>query len=82
MTAELKLTVSSADGSTNWSIPYTKETTAEDVCIRICRELKITPAARHIFALKVPDKNVFLMSAQTFTEKKTNFEFRCEILGK
>lgn len=76
MTAEPKLTVSSADGSTTWSFPYTKDTTAEDVCIKICRDLKITPVVRHIFALKVPGKNVFLMPAQTFTTKKNNYEFR------
>lgn len=83
MAAEPKLIVNSADGSTSWSFSYTKETTAEDICIRICRDLKITPAVRHIFALKVPGgKNVFLMPSQTFTEKKTNFEFRFEISMK
>lgn len=74
-TAELKLNVSSADRNHNWSFSFTKDTTAEDICIKICRELKITPAARHIFALKVVDKDVFLMPAQTFSENR-NFEFR------
>lgn len=70
------MVVSSADGSATWSFPFNKETTAEDVCTRICRELKITPATRHIFALRVPNKNFFLMPSQTFTEKRTCFEFR------
>lgn len=58
------------------SVPYTKNTTAEDVCITLCKQLGVGPAARHLFALRVCNKNVFLMPAATFNERNSSVDLR------
>lgn len=57
-------------------VPYTKSLSAEDVCIILCKQLGIGPAARHLFALRVTGKHVFLMPAATFTEKNNVLDLR------
>lgn len=58
------------------TVPYSKTLTAEDVCITLCKQLGIGPAARHLFALRVTGKHVFLMPATTFTEKNYVLDLR------
>ncbi|CAG9828556.1 unnamed protein product [Diabrotica balteata] len=59
------------------SVPYTaNKTTAEDICIYICKQLNIGNLTRHVFGLRLSGKNVFLMSAATFTEKPSPLDFR------
>ncbi|XP_034246604.1 tyrosine-protein kinase hopscotch [Thrips palmi] len=52
-------------------------TTAEDVCIKISKDLNIGPVARYLFALRLPDKNVFLGPNILLSLLKSNaFVFR------
>lgn len=57
------------------NVSYTSTTTAEDVCILLCKQLGITPVARHLFALRDSKLN-FLMSASLFNKKHTSFDLR------
>ncbi|KAF2897768.1 hypothetical protein ILUMI_08399 [Ignelater luminosus] len=57
-------------------IPYVSTTTAEDVCITLCKQLGIEPVARHLFALRISGKSIFLMPAHTFSEKNPAYDFR------
>lgn len=57
-------------------VPYIETTTAEDVCIMICKLIGIGPIARHLFALRTHSKQVFLMPSQTFKDKKHTYDFR------
>ncbi|XP_018333328.1 tyrosine-protein kinase hopscotch [Agrilus planipennis] len=58
------------------SISYSATTTAEDVCTTVCKKLSIGPVARHLFALRVKDKQIFLMPSATFTEKNPSYDLR------
>ncbi|CAH1103307.1 unnamed protein product [Psylliodes chrysocephalus] len=58
------------------AVPYNKTTTAEDVCIYICKQLNIGSLTRHLFALRVSGKTNFLMPAATFSEKPVPLDFR------
>ncbi|XP_018575344.1 tyrosine-protein kinase hopscotch [Anoplophora glabripennis] len=59
------------------SVPYDSNTTAEDVCIYVCKQLNIATLTRNLFALRVTGKSIYLMPAATFTEKgSTNVDFR------
>lgn len=57
-------------------VPYNDTTTAEDVCIVICKQLGIGPVARHIFALRTHTKQIFLMPSEKFCDKKHTYDFR------
>lgn len=57
-------------------VPYYNTTTAEDVCITICKQIGIGPIARHLFGLRTHSKQVFLMLSDTFKEKKHTYDFR------
>lgn len=59
-------------------VPYNSKTTAEDVCIYVCKQLNIGTLTRNLFALRVTGKSVYLMPAATFIEKgsSTNVDFR------
>lgn len=57
-------------------IPYVSTTTAEDVCIALCKQLGIEPVARHLFALRISGKPIFLMPSHTFSEKNPAYDFR------
>lgn len=58
------------------SVPYTGTMTAEDVCVIVCKQLNIGTLARHLFALRVTGKGVFLMPNATFRDKLTTLDFR------
>lgn len=58
------------------SVPYNSKTTAEDVCIYVCKQLNIGTLTRNLFALRVTGKPIFLMPAATFTEKCSSVDFR------
>lgn len=47
-------------------------TTSEDVCVKISKDLKIGPVARYLFALRLPDKNVFLGPNVLISQLKSN----------
>lgn len=47
-------------------------TTAEDVCIKVSKDLKIGPVARYLFALRLQDKNVFLGPNVLLSQLKSN----------
>ena len=47
-------------------------TTAEEVCIKVSKDLKIGPVARHLFALRLHDKNVFLGPNVLMSQLKSN----------
>lgn len=74
--AEPNITVNSVLDSKAIPVTFTKNLTAEDVCIILCKQLVIGPAARHLFALRISGKNVFLMPAATFTEKNNVLDLR------
>lgn len=58
-------------------VPYSSTTTAEDLCITLCKQLGIGPVARHLFALRVSGKpSVFLMSTATFSAKNSSYDLR------
>lgn len=57
-------------------VPYTTLSTAEDVCIFLCRKLGIGTIARHLFALRVRGKQIFLTPSATFTEKVKEYDLR------
>lgn len=57
-------------------IPYNDTTTAEDVCITICKQIGIGTVARHLFALRTQSKQTFLMPSETFQDKKHTYDFR------
>ncbi|KAB0805260.1 hypothetical protein PPYR_02230 [Photinus pyralis] len=57
-------------------VPYTSKTIAEDICISICKQLSIGPVARHIFALRITGKQIFLTPVSTFNEKLHSYDFR------
>lgn len=59
-----------------FEIPYDASTTAEDVCINICKKLEISPVSRHLFALRVTGKQYFLRPSALFNEKNTHVELR------
>lgn len=74
---ELKLTVNLVLDSKQLSVPYTTTTTSEDVCIYVCKHLNIGTLARHLFALRLPNKQIFLPSSANIIEQKlTTFDFR------
>jgi len=53
-------------------VPLKDDTTAEDVCIIVAKELKISPVARLLFALKLHGKEIFLHPGFKFTELQSN----------
>lgn len=57
-------------------IPYNSATISEDVCIVLCKQLFISPVARHLFALRITGKQVCLMPCATFGEKQQVYDFR------
>lgn len=57
-------------------VPYNDSTTAEDICIQICKQLNIGPVARHIFALRTHSKHIFLRPSNKFVEKAQDLDFR------
>ncbi|XP_044265655.1 tyrosine-protein kinase hopscotch [Tribolium madens] len=59
-----------------FEVPYNASTTAEDVCIHVCRQLGVLPIARHLFGLRVTNKQIFLRPSAVFNEKNTHFELR------
>lgn len=58
------------------TIPVDSRTTAEDICIHVCKQLNISPLTRHLFALKVPHKDLFLAPCDIFREKSLTFDLR------
>ncbi|CAG9764694.1 unnamed protein product [Ceutorhynchus assimilis] len=58
------------------TVPYNASTTAEDVCIIICKHLNIGTLARHLFALRVTGKATYLMPNASFRDKNANLDFR------
>lgn len=63
------------DNKTLSNIP-SAATTAEDVCIFVCKQLNIGTVARHLFALRIHGKQIFLKASATFGEKYMEFDFR------
>ncbi|XP_045460768.1 tyrosine-protein kinase hopscotch isoform X2 [Harmonia axyridis] len=57
-------------------VPYTNTTTAEDVCIHVCKSLGIGPLARHLFALRLTGKYLFLTPSACFGPKYVVFDLR------
>lgn len=58
------------------SVPFNKTTTAEDVCVTLCKQLEIGPVARHLFALRVTDKGIYLKPSAEFGPKNPSFDLR------
>nr|XP_022913814.1 tyrosine-protein kinase hopscotch [Onthophagus taurus] len=57
-------------------VDITPTTTAEDICIKLCKKLCIGTVARHLFGLRTHGKQIFLMPSATFTEKTREFDLR------
>lgn len=74
--AERTLTINLAIDNKIVYVPYNSTTTAEDVCITLCKQLGIGAVARHLFALRSNNKFVFFMPAASFGEKNPIFDFR------
>lgn len=58
------------------NVPYNETTTSEDVCIALCKQLNIGAMARHLFALRTTRKQIFLMPAEKFLDKRHTYDFR------
>ncbi|XP_023023371.1 tyrosine-protein kinase hopscotch isoform X3 [Leptinotarsa decemlineata] len=58
------------------TVPYNGSTTCEDVCIYVCKQLNIGTLTRHLFALRITGKNVFLTPAAKFKEKPSALDLR------
>ncbi|KAF5275199.1 hypothetical protein FQR65_LT04231 [Abscondita terminalis] len=56
-------------------IPFTPKTIAEDVCLTLCKQLSIGPVARHLFALRITGKQIYIPSNSKFTGKHS-YDFR------
>ncbi|KAL3288357.1 hypothetical protein HHI36_002805 [Cryptolaemus montrouzieri] len=74
--SESVLTVNIVLDKKSLEVPYTSITTAEDVCIYVCRNLNIGPLARHLFALRITGKTIFLTPSASFGPKYLVFDFR------
>lgn len=74
--SEPTLTVNLVLDNKKVQIPFTNLTTAEDVCIQVCKNLGIGPLARHIFALRIYGKNIYLTPSATFGTKHLVFDLR------
>ena len=59
-----------------FDVPYSPSTTAEDICVYVCKQLGISPITRHLFALRITGKQNFLRPSSLFTEKYTQFDLR------
>lgn len=78
--AEPNLTINLALENKTISIPFNSSLTAEDVCIEVSKSLKIGTMARHLFALRVSGKQVFLPPSYTFQEKQSlDFRIRFKV---
>lgn len=49
---------------------------AEDVCIAVCKHLKIGPVARHLFALRMSGTSIFLDPSTKLKSENCNLDFR------
>ncbi|XP_030744957.1 tyrosine-protein kinase JAK2 isoform X2 [Sitophilus oryzae] len=58
------------------SVPFNSTTTAEDVCITICKQLNIGTLARHLFALRVTGKQTFLSPSEFVFRDNLILDFR------
>lgn len=59
------------------SIPFNENTCAEDICITLCKEFAIGTIARHLFALRIYGKHVFLQPfAKVIDQRSTDYDFR------
>lgn len=74
--SEFTLTVDHALDTKPINVQCDSKTTAEDICIHVCKNLNISPLTRHLFALRVTNKDIFLASCDTFGEKSLNLDFR------
>ncbi|XP_071446998.1 tyrosine-protein kinase hopscotch [Hetaerina americana] len=61
------------------TLPLESDLTAEDACIQVCRRINIGPLARHLFALRFRDLDIWLCPNFLLTEAKLSkeFDFRC-----
>ncbi|XP_060536188.1 tyrosine-protein kinase hopscotch-like [Cylas formicarius] len=69
--AEFALTVNLVleDEEKTMSVPCLNITTAEDVCMHVCKYLNITTIARHLFALRITGEQLFLMPSAIIKEE-------------
>lgn len=71
-----QLTVHTVIDNKTIYIPYNRTTTAEDICTILCKQLGVGPAARHLFALRLTGKQLYLMPAAIFSDKNTSYDLR------
>ncbi|XP_065205538.1 tyrosine-protein kinase hopscotch [Planococcus citri] len=70
-------TVNVETHSSNFKINTDSKTTAEDLIIETCKNLKIGPVARHLFAVRIKAKSIWLhLSANIEGIPYKDFEFR------
>ena len=50
--------------------------TAEEICIHLCKQLGIGTVARHLFALQISSKQHFLIPSEKLSERELNFTLR------
>ncbi|GJQ66748.1 hypothetical protein Trydic_g4688 [Trypoxylus dichotomus] len=74
--AEIVLKVYLAVDNKIEEVPCVATASAEDICILLCRKLGIGTVARHLFALRIHGKQVFLMQSASFTEKVKEYDLR------
>lgn len=74
--SEVDLKVNLAVDSKVEEIRCPATATAEDICILLCRKLGIGTIARHLFALRIHGKQIFLMPSATFVEKVKEYDLR------
>lgn len=74
--ADSKLKINLVIDNRTVNVTLTKTTTAEDVCILICKKLNIGPVARHLFALRITGKQYFLKPSAAFADKYNEFDLR------
>lgn len=70
------LTINHVLDNKSVEVPYSSTTTAEDICIHVCKSLNIGPLARHLFALRITGKPLFLTPNARFGSKYVEFDLR------
>ncbi|XP_012263583.2 tyrosine-protein kinase hopscotch [Athalia rosae] len=58
------------------NVVYLSEWTAEDLCIKVCRQIGIGPVSRHLFALRNRSSKLWFPPGHKLENEKAKFDFR------
>lgn len=57
-------------------LPHLHNIIAEDLCISVCKQLKIGPVVRHLFAFRLTGTSIYLEPSTKLHQKHFNLDFR------